>query len=69
MDKDSKQYTKDIINRALEALWDITNTAEASESASEEVTDNYDNFNSALDDAVSSLEETYEYADYLQFCC
>lgn len=65
MDKDSKQYTKDIINRALEALWYITNTAEAPESASEEVTDNYDNFNSALDDAVSSLEDAYEYANYL----
>jgi len=62
MDEDSKQYSKDIINRALQSL-------EAPESASEEVTDNYDNFDSALDDAVSSLEETYEYADYLQFCC
>ena len=65
MDKDSKQYTKDIINRALEALWYITNTAEAPESALEEVTDNYDNFNSTLNDAVDSLKEAYDCVDYL----
>lgn len=65
MDKDSKQYTKDIINRALEALWYITNTSEAPESVSEEITDNYDNFNSTLNDAVGSLEEAYDCVDYL----
>jgi len=65
MDKDSKQYTKDIINRALEALWYITNTAEAPESASEEVTDPHPPPPPALDDAVSSLEDAYEYANYL----
>ena len=65
MDEDSKQYTKDIINRALQSLWYITNTAEAPESASEEVADNYDNFNSTLDDAVSYLEDAYNCVHYL----
>lgn len=65
MDKESKQYTKNIINKALNELWYITNTAEAPESADEDVIENYDDFNSSLDEACQSLEEARDSLDYL----